>query len=597
MDYQYLLLLLDVFAIASALGPRRVALRRRPLRVRSGINWQSLPRRRGRRRLEATTVVQESAVRGDVGGLGYYEVPVSLGTPPQEFSLIVDTGSVVTAVPCHGCVSCGVPGRHRQFDAARSATAWLVECDDDDACPASSRASGGGFARCAAATSPSSGKPLCRMEQRYTEGSRIVGLYTSDVACVGAGGCGAAAAARISFGCASEVTKLFQTQRADGILGLGRHPQTLVAALAAQHRGRARDAFALCFGRRGGHLTLGGLGGLNGGGGGATVWTGLVRGGGAPPTQYSVAIEQLVLGGGDVGAASRTFGAVLVDTGTTFTYVSGVVFGLLTSALGQFCARPGACVAARASSTLADVGSLGCFDFAAARAAGTFDMALASFPNLTLVLRGGGALCITAQQYTFDVSGVSGVSGGGGGVRCIGIYRDDARTVIGVNLLTGFSVKFDRERERLGFARSSCGDAVATRTPQQQLLPPFAQCDARELSTATFGWSLSLTTRVMLLVSGRVPQLLVALFVALGVCVVLVRCCVCCASEEWQERCDDVRDLKEAVCPRRGRAAVRVAEEEEEEEEEEEGIELVRTGALRSSGRGRRRSDDSAPLL
>jgi hypothetical protein len=35
MDYQYLLLLLDVFAIASALGPRRVALRRRPLRVRS----------------------------------------------------------------------------------------------------------------------------------------------------------------------------------------------------------------------------------------------------------------------------------------------------------------------------------------------------------------------------------------------------------------------------------------------------------------------------------------------------------------------------------------------------------------------------------
>ena len=35
--------------------------------------------------------------------LGYFYTRVKIGTPGQEFTVIVDTGSTLLAVPCKGC--------------------------------------------------------------------------------------------------------------------------------------------------------------------------------------------------------------------------------------------------------------------------------------------------------------------------------------------------------------------------------------------------------------------------------------------------------------------------------------------------------------
>ena len=51
--------------------------------------------------------------RGVVGGvygsvdLGYYYVDIYVGTPPVKQTVIVDTGSTLTAFPCTGCINCG----------------------------------------------------------------------------------------------------------------------------------------------------------------------------------------------------------------------------------------------------------------------------------------------------------------------------------------------------------------------------------------------------------------------------------------------------------------------------------------------------------
>lgn len=37
----------------------------------------------------------------------YYTTHIWIGTPPQKFALIVDTGSTVTYVPCSSCKKCG----------------------------------------------------------------------------------------------------------------------------------------------------------------------------------------------------------------------------------------------------------------------------------------------------------------------------------------------------------------------------------------------------------------------------------------------------------------------------------------------------------
>lgn len=47
------------------------------------------------------------ALGGSTVPLGYYFAEIALGTPPQRFQMIVDTGSAIMYVPAKECVSCG----------------------------------------------------------------------------------------------------------------------------------------------------------------------------------------------------------------------------------------------------------------------------------------------------------------------------------------------------------------------------------------------------------------------------------------------------------------------------------------------------------
>ncbi|KAL6222645.1 hypothetical protein ACLB2K_006037 [Fragaria x ananassa] len=58
---------------------------------------------------------------------GYYTTRLWIGTPPQMFALIVDTGNTVTYVPC---ASCQQYGRHQdpKFDPESSST-YVSSCE------------------------------------------------------------------------------------------------------------------------------------------------------------------------------------------------------------------------------------------------------------------------------------------------------------------------------------------------------------------------------------------------------------------------------------------------------------------------------------
>jgi hypothetical protein len=103
------------------------------------------------------------------------ETPRQIGSPPQSFSLIVDTGSTMTYVPCKGCERCG---RHTSppFDAAASKTARNVTCGDP-ACAAAASAS-----RCAAG--------VCYYSLSYAEASSSEGWLVRDGGAAGALGWG-----------------------------------------------------------------------------------------------------------------------------------------------------------------------------------------------------------------------------------------------------------------------------------------------------------------------------------------------------------------------------------------------------------------------
>jgi len=44
---------------------------------------------------------------------GYFYAALALGSPPQLFDVIVDTGSTITYVPCNDCQHCG-PNHYNQ---------------------------------------------------------------------------------------------------------------------------------------------------------------------------------------------------------------------------------------------------------------------------------------------------------------------------------------------------------------------------------------------------------------------------------------------------------------------------------------------------
>lgn len=60
--------------------------------------------------------------------LGYYYVKIFVGNPPQEQTVIIDTGSGQLALPCNKCKKCSQHHINTPFDMGKSKTAEYVTC-------------------------------------------------------------------------------------------------------------------------------------------------------------------------------------------------------------------------------------------------------------------------------------------------------------------------------------------------------------------------------------------------------------------------------------------------------------------------------------
>jgi hypothetical protein len=158
---------------------------------------------------------------GGVQDFGYYFFDISIGTPPQRMSVILDTGSEGISVACSGC-ACGPEHMDPFFNPLVSSTVR-----DPEEC------TNVAFLRNA----------NCMYTKRYMEGSQLKGKYKVD---------------RIfaepdpvlesRFGCIESETKLFLNQKANGIFGLAPLPKTYWL--------EGMYAFTVCLAEDGGDLSF-----------------------------------------------------------------------------------------------------------------------------------------------------------------------------------------------------------------------------------------------------------------------------------------------------------------------------------------------------
>ncbi|KAL1812554.1 aspartic proteinase 36 isoform X1 [Daucus carota subsp. sativus] len=346
---------------------------------------------------------------------GYYTTRLFIGTPPQKFALIVDTGSTATYVPCSSCEQCGTHQDPR-FQPELSTTYQPVKCNYDCTCD------------------DDSGQ--CTYERQYAEMSSSSGVLGSDV--ISFGDQSELKPQRAVFGCETVETGDLYRQRADGIMGLGRGDLSIVDQLV--DNGVISDSFSLCYG------------GMDVGGGA------MVLGGVSPPNDmiftysnavrsqyYNVELKEFHVAGKplslDPSVFDRKHGTVL-DSGTTYTYLPEDAFVEFKKAIMK-----------EVTSLKQISGPDPRYNDICFSGAGSDISELSKFfPTVDMVFENGQKYSLFPENYLFRHSKMHGGY-------CLGFFKNgDQSTLLGGIIVRNTFVTYDREHDRIGFWKTNCSE-------------------------------------------------------------------------------------------------------------------------------------------
>ena len=197
----------------------------------------ALRRRRALRQSSSAGV----ELNGKARDTGYFYATLTIGTPGRQYEVIVDTGSTYTFVTCYPC-TCVRPTRDQravrrgEIELVRTRVVWVWVYYWQ-----------------------LSSVGIVRVRREVFRGFSDQRTRVSDVIDVG----GSLGAPRIHFGCNTLETNMLKTQRANGMIALGRHDASLHRQLKkkAYPPGSYDGTFGLCLGsfEGGGVLSLGKL--------------------------------------------------------------------------------------------------------------------------------------------------------------------------------------------------------------------------------------------------------------------------------------------------------------------------------------------------
>lgn len=377
--------------------------------------------------LSQSQQIVHTQIFGNSYDLGYYYVDLWVGTPPSKQTVIIDTGSSLTAFPCIDCTDCG---KHLDsyFNYMNSSSSKVLRCKDK-------------YAHCG---SCESSEDLCRYSVHYAEGSSISGYLVQDSVIFG-DDLNHTHNVSLVFGCHRRETHLFRTQLADGIMGLGTKGQalTIVDAMFKEHE-ITNDVFTICFADNGGFMTVGGYNSsfhLS-----DVAWVNMVT-----SPFYGIRANGLVVNGVNTGLIKEDFTSAystgtIVDSGTTFTYLCYAVYRMLYDKFDEYCKLPNKCIGEKVRVAGEPHG---CYVYDNTTEGG-LEAFFSTFPLFEFRVD-DELIKWKPERYLFAWPESPNTF-------CVGAYNNGGSgNVLGGTFMRGKDVVFDRGNAKMGFAQSDCG--------------------------------------------------------------------------------------------------------------------------------------------
>ena len=365
-------------------------------------------------------------VYGNTTDLNYYFINMQVGLPPVKQSLIVDTGSQLTAIPCGSkCPTCG---SHSNVFYELKNESKIVQCDNFY-CKENP------IGKC-------SSDNKCMFYNKYAEESTLEGFFFEEYINfgldenVGKGG-------NVIMGCTTKESNLFYEQMADGIMGLGNSDMSFTSMLS-QRKIIPDNIFSLCLSNSEGYFSLGKY--FN--------WTNLEEMKNTTllnyQNKYGANLTLIIVNyTGDYITINKDIHTI-IDSGSTLSMLPRDIFDQFNKLFLKNCNNETICNSHYINDELG-----ACIRFVPKR---RFDhyRALITMPNISFVFENHTLYDLTSDEYYYYLNYKNRTVD-----LCTGFgVWNKSMILLGSNFMHEHNIAFNKRTNVISFARSNCWDVA-----------------------------------------------------------------------------------------------------------------------------------------